>query len=244
MAVKKQLRAIFLDIDDTLYSTSEFSRLARKNAVRAMIRHGLQISARQCLQELEEVVSEFTSNYPYHYNKLLARLGPESHPGINAELFIAAAVIAYHDTKSSQLKPFPDVLPFLRKAKKGGLKIGVITAGLATKQAEKILRLGIAPYIDTDKIFISEQIGISKPNPKLYLYALKRSGFASQEAIYIGDSSVSDIDPCNRIGMITVKVLRGGKHEVLTGKTKPTFEVSDFKQLWAVLRSEFLFGEE
>ena len=31
------LRAVLFDIDDTLFSTTQFARLARRNAVRAMV---------------------------------------------------------------------------------------------------------------------------------------------------------------------------------------------------------------
>ena len=34
-----ELKAIFFDIDDTLYSTSEFAATARRNAMEAMIEH-------------------------------------------------------------------------------------------------------------------------------------------------------------------------------------------------------------
>ena len=39
-----KLRAIFFDIDDTLYSTSEFSELARSASIDSMIEAGLNLS--------------------------------------------------------------------------------------------------------------------------------------------------------------------------------------------------------
>jgi len=239
MGAKRRLDAIFLDIDDTLYSTSEFARQARENGVRAMIRLGLKIPLRRCLKELDEVIGEFSSNYPHHYDKLLARLGPHTYPGVNPELLIAAAVAAYHDTKITQLKPFPDVLPFLRRLKRAGLKSGIISTGLSTKQAEKIIRLGLAPYIRLDHVYISDQIGISKPNPKLYLYALKDCSVKPKHAMYVGDSSPNDIDPCNSLGMSTVKILRGGKHDIEAGKTEPTYVIKSLNSLWKIICNDF-----
>jgi hypothetical protein len=57
-----KLRALFLDIDDTLYSTSEFAAAARRAALDAMIRHGLRISLDDAVAELAEVIAEFGSN--------------------------------------------------------------------------------------------------------------------------------------------------------------------------------------
>ena len=170
MPNKTRLDGIFLDIDDTLYSTSEFAMRARINAVHAMVKLGLKVTEKRCLRELDEVVAEFSSNYPLHYNKLLARLGPESHPGVSDALLIAAGVAAYHDTKISELKPFDDVIPFLRRLKRVGLMPGIISTGLSTKQAEKLIRLGLSSYIHLNRVFISDDIGISKPNPKPVSY--------------------------------------------------------------------------
>ena len=54
-----KINAIFFDIDDTLYSTSDFARRARRNALRAMIGLGLNISLNVLSKELDEVIAEF-----------------------------------------------------------------------------------------------------------------------------------------------------------------------------------------
>ncbi len=40
---KRPLKAFFFDIDDTVYSITDFAQLARRAAVRAMIEAGLKI---------------------------------------------------------------------------------------------------------------------------------------------------------------------------------------------------------
>ena len=60
------LKAIFFDIDDTFYSTSEFSKTARLNSVYAMIEAGLKISVTDCFDELREVIAEFGANFGNH----------------------------------------------------------------------------------------------------------------------------------------------------------------------------------
>ena len=70
----RTIKALFLDIDDTLYSTSEFAVAARRAAMDAMIRHGLKMRLEDAMTELGEVISEFGSNYPHHYDRFLRRL--------------------------------------------------------------------------------------------------------------------------------------------------------------------------
>ncbi|HUU42849.1 MAG TPA: HAD family hydrolase, partial [Planctomycetota bacterium] len=150
-----QLRAILFDIDDTLYSTTEFADLARSNGVTAMVRLGLRMEHEAVMRELREVIAEFTSNYEGHFDKLLLRLPREVYEGLNPAILVAGAVIAYHETKASRLRPLPDVVEALRKLSHTELILGVITMGPQVKQAEKILRLGLMDYIDPSAIFIS-----------------------------------------------------------------------------------------
>jgi putative hydrolase of the HAD superfamily len=233
-----ELKAIFFDIDDTLYSTSEFAAQARRNAVDAMIAHGLRMERDDVLREFREVVEEFGSNYEGHFDKLLLRLPRRAWEGANPSVLVAAGVGAYHDTKFRQLSPFQDALEVLRLLAQTKLIRGIITHGLAVKQAEKLIRLRVYQYLTPSAIFISDQIGISKPNPKLFARACDEVGVEPKETLYVGDHPLHDVDPANSLGMITVHVRRG-KHAPERGKTSPTHSVEDFKELLTVLRKDY-----
>ena len=234
-----RLKAVFFDIDDTLYSTSRFSQLARQNAVRAMIATGLRMDEGECMRELVEVISEFSSNYEHHFEKLLLRLDEAAYRGVNPAVLVASAVKAYHDTKFEQLVPFPDVSGALEELNKTDLRLGIITMGPQVKQAEKLLRLGLIHYFDPEAIFISDQIGIGKPNVKLYMKACRAVGAWPVEAMYVGDNPPNDVDPPNRLGMSTVLVRREGKYAGVEGASKPDYEIRSFSELVEILRQHF-----
>lgn len=236
---KPRLEAVFFDVDDTLYSTTEFARRARRNSIAAMVRQGLRIEPRACYAELLEVIGEFSSNHEHHYDKLLLRLPRRARGGVNPAVLVAAAVVAYHETKWRELKPYPDVLPALQALVRRGLVLGVISSGLAVKQAEKLVRLGVVPYLDRRAIFISEQIGINKPNPKLYRTACRRLRVAPSAALYVGDDPLLDVDPPNRIGMRTVRIRRGGRHDGETGRTRPTHEIHSLRELVEIVETRY-----
>ncbi|OHB74764.1 MAG: hypothetical protein A2Z34_06545 [Planctomycetes bacterium RBG_16_59_8] len=237
--MKKTLCAVFFDVDDTLYSTTEFAALARRRSAEAMRAAGINLPTEKILKELNEVVEEFTSNYEHHYDKLLLRIPRSSSEGINPALIVAAGVIAYHETKSTALKPYPDALAALKRLSETSLIRGVITAGLQIKQAEKLIRLGIHPLFSPNAIFISDQIGVGKPNPKLYLRACDEVGVRPGEAIYVGDNPLTDIDPANAVGMITVLFRRGGKYSHLRGRSRPTYSIENFRDLTRILQRDF-----
>lgn len=233
------LKAIFFDIDDTLFSTSEFAHKARENAVEAMIRVGLKMRKEPLMRELQEVISEFSSNYERHFDKLLLRIPRHCYQGINPAILVAAGVVAYHETKIRELKPYPDVLEALALLSQTPMILGVITAGLEVKQAEKLLRLGVYEYLCPTAIFISDQIGISKPNVKLYQRACMDLNILPTESMYIGDNPTHDIDPPNQIGMITVRNRRSGKYQTLEGKTTSNHEIKDFHDLLEILEKQY-----
>ncbi len=235
----RPLDAIFFDIDDTLFSTSVFADKARRAAVDAMIGVGLRSSREECFRELTEVVHEFSSNYGSHFDKLIERLPIEASAGLNKDILVAAGVVAYHETKWRELKVYDDVYEVLEWLAGHTLLRGIISAGLGIKQAEKVIRLKIYEFLTPGAIFFTEQIGISKPNPKLYRRVLRELGLEPERVMYVGDNPVNDVDPANAVGLVTVHNRRSGRHAKLEGKSRPDFEISTFYDLRDVLQGEF-----
>lgn len=233
------LRAIFFDIDDTLFSTSSFAERAREASVDAMLGMGVRASRETVLAELNEVVREFSSNYEHHFDKLLSRLPIDATAGLCAPLVVAAAVIAYHETKFRELVAYDDVTEVMRLLWRSGLTLGVITSGLTVKQAEKIVRLRVHRFIDPKAVFISDAVGIGKPNPKLYRRAVDRLGLAPSEAMHVGDHPINDVDASNAAGMISVWSRREGRHLHAQGASTPTHVIDNFWDLLDIVRERY-----
>lgn len=241
-SMPRPLEAIFFDIDDTLFSTSVFADKARRAAIDAMIAAGLRTERESCFKELTEVVAEFSSNYGSHFDKVIQRLPADASRGLNKEIIVAAGVVAYHETKWRELKVYDDVYEILRwLADHDSLVRGIISAGLGIKQAEKVIRLRILEFLTPSAIYFTEQIGINKPNPKLYRRVLSDLGLHPDRCMYVGDNPANDIDPANDVGMITVRNKRSGRHSAIEGRTSADFEIADFYDLRDLLTREFTF---
>ena len=236
------LDAVYFDIDDTLCATGNFAVRARRNAVRAMLEAGLKADEELVFNELVEVIAEFSSNYEHHYDKLLLRLPREALEGVNPVMVVAAGVAAYHDTKFRELSPYPGASELLRDLSDVGVRVGVITHGWTMKQAEKLVRLGLARWLAHDAVFISDQIGIAKPNPKLYLTALRAHGVAPQRAMYVGDNAVNDVAPPKRLGMRTVLARLSARPDddaPLPEAQRPDHVIASYAELRALLRDSY-----
>jgi putative hydrolase of the HAD superfamily len=234
------LDVVLFDVDDTLYSTTEFAITARRNAIRAMIEQGLRIGEEEGFQELGEVVAEFSSNYEHHFDRLLDRLGPERLGGRNRAVLIAAGVVAYHRTKENDLHILPDAEALLASLSRGSVRMGVVSAGLHVKQAEKLIRLGVLGRIDPGAVFFSDQMGVSKPNPKIYAKAVKTLGVLPERALYVGDRPTHDVAPAKAAGLRTA-LYRGahGRWSEDAARIAPDHVVDDLRDLIPILRDTY-----
>ena len=237
-----KLDAIFFDIDDTLFSTSVFADKARRAAIAAMHDVGVKADREVMLRELEEVIHEFTSNYDHHFDKALQRLPRSAMAGLNPAIVVAAGVVAYHETKWRELQVYDDVYEVLRWLCEKPIVRGIISAGWTIKQAEKVVRLKVYEFLSPHAIYFTDQIGINKPNPKLYQRVLDELSLEAARVMYVGDNPENDIDPANAVGMTTVRVRRSGKYADRAGSTAARHEIRDFYGLQTLLVNEYDFA--
>jgi putative hydrolase of the HAD superfamily len=236
------IKLVGFDLDDCLFDSTGLSQRARINGIDAMISLGLKIERQKALIMIQEIVAEYGSNSSKHYNYFIRRLNQHDNFEINFNeqvRYITAAVMAYHAQKIEYIQLYDDVLKCLKHLKKSAIKTAIITDGIPIKQYEKIFRLGIDDLIDL--IVISDEIGIRKPNPKLFSYCLKKFKVKGHETIYIGDNIFKDIVPAKHNKIHSVYIHRGGKYDTnFTGETiseenKPDYEISDLSEIFNII---------
>jgi putative hydrolase of the HAD superfamily len=194
------MKYILFDIDDTLFPSTEFSALARKNAINAMIGMGLKADYARASACLERIIAKKGSNYVHHFDDLCRELKAE-----RPARYVAAAVAAYHDTKTAIL-PFPTVPLTLLKLRQNGFRLYVATHGDPVKQWDKLIRLRIALYFDD--VFVSGELGVEKSRA-FYQKLLNQLSAKPQDCAMVGDREELDIKPARSLGMTTVRILSG-----------------------------------
>ncbi len=103
-------------------------------------------------------------------------------------------------------KPYPEADKLLNILSGKGYKIGII-ANQSAGTAKRLENWGLLKYIDI--VLSSEEEGISKPDPEIFLRALKRAGCKPSDAAMIGDRLDNDIYPAKKLGMKTIWVKQG-----------------------------------
>lgn len=238
------LSAILFDIDDTLYPSTEFADAARRSAVEAMVAAGLEIEVDVALEELHSVVEEFTSNHGHHFDQLVVRLSNSLRLGVHPALIVASGVRAYHETKAT-LKPFPDAVRILKDLRSTNLMRGALTNGLTIKQAEKLVRLEMQDAFSPGAIFISGDLGVAKPHPRIFEIACDTMKVLSGETLYVGDNPIKDVDAAHNAGLMTCLRRGSGKHSREVGAHAPDLEVESLDELRPWLEANFgvVFGD-
>ena len=223
-----KIKAVFFDIDDTLYDSTKLAHMARKNAIKAMIDAGLpEKDEKKVFKTLKKIIEKFGSNYPRHYDELIKEIGGHWNPKI-----IASGVVAYEHTKVGYLKPFPKIVPTILDLK-NKYKLGIISNGLAIKQWEKLVGLGIHHLFDI--VVTSEEEGSKKPDVKIFKHAMKQLDLNPEECIMIGDRIEIDITGAKAAGMHTV-LISNRKIKSIRKDKSPEYSIKDISELLDILK--------
>ncbi|MGZ7149227.1 HAD family hydrolase [Bacillus sp. BC08] len=73
-------------------------------------------------------------------------------------------------------------------------KVGIITNGSTQRQKAKIINTNLNNYFDT--FIISEEVGLSKPDNRIFELALNKLNAQPQNTLFVGDDLEKDIAGC------------------------------------------------
>ena len=120
---------------------------------------------------------------------------------------VEALIAGFRRELRAALPAVPDdVVEHLRALRAAGGKVAVVTNGAADVQAQKIEHLGVLPLLDA--CCISGELGIRKPDPRIFEIAAARSGESLDDAWMVGDGE-ADIVGAHRAGVRSVWLHRG-----------------------------------
>jgi putative hydrolase of the HAD superfamily len=81
----------------------------------------------------------------------------------------------------------------------GRAVVGVVTNNEVAEQERKLDHLRLRPLIDF--MVVSEGVGVSKPDPGIFLLALEKAKALPEETVMIGDSWRSDVTGARNVGI-------------------------------------------
>jgi HAD superfamily hydrolase (TIGR01549 family) len=110
----------------------------------------------------------------------------------------------YTDAANGGVQAFPGARAALARLRAAGVRLGVLTNGPADGQRRKLAVTGLGAAVDA--CFISEEIGVAKPDERAFRLALAGLGAEPGRSAMVGDSFATDIEPALRLGLRGVLV--------------------------------------
>ena len=203
---------LFLDCDGTLFDFDQSERNAIKflsGQIGFDYEKGMpiyhQVNA-QCWAELEQGLMDQEQLRVERFRRFLPVVGCKAEPEKANEI--------YGDALAKEGIPYPFTKPLLTRLRALGHKLYITTNGIPATQWGRYHASGIIPYVDD--IFISGELGYSKPDPRYFEVVLAKLGNPDRSlCAIVGDSLTSDIQGGRNAHIHTIWYNPGHKHSAL-----------------------------
>lgn len=195
---------IFFDLDRTLWDFDKNSRLALSILFEE---HNLHTHF-SSFEAFHKTYKEINAKMWYQYGK-----GQVSKDSLRVGRFIETfrkhkvdkKELALHlSDEYVRISPyqtnlFPGTKETLDVLTGMGYQMHIITNGFSEIQHIKLKQSGIDNYFKV--ILCSEEVGVNKPNPEVFHFALDKSGAKATNSIMIGDDYNVDVRGATKVGM-------------------------------------------
>jgi len=239
-------KAVLFDLDDTLHDDTASYRRASACVARDI--------ALECGVDAEAIRHAYTIEADSFWQNLHVGNLKKGPVGLRQRFWGAAlraagiydpalaerAANAFNHYRKEALELFPGVLELLVSLRARAIALGLVTNGFAETHREKIALLQIEQVFD--EIIIADEVGMVKPDPRIFAHVCERLGVQAVTTVMVGDRYDRDILGAQAAGLQTVW-LNMRNESVPAGAAPPDEIVEDIAGLAAIFRVQhFLEG--
>ena len=199
------VNAVLFDLDDTLFD-HRHARMAALRAVRADLRPLARFPLARLDRTYEQILTEI------HFSQVLTgKISLEESRALRMTTFLSefgievlpAEVRRLLRTRQTayrlQRRAVPGAIALLRFLRASETAVGVVTNNLRSEQEEKLRTTGLDRWVDS--LVCSEQVGVTKPDPRIFRAALASVGGTPRTTVMVGDSWESDVIGAAGVGI-------------------------------------------
>ncbi|MCE6963904.1 pyrimidine 5'-nucleotidase [Leclercia pneumoniae] len=217
---------IFFDADETLFTFDSFGGLQRM-----FLDYSITFTAED-FQDYQAVNKPLWVDYQNGAITAL-QLQHQRFDLWAGRLNVSPGVLndAFLNAMAEICAPLPGAVSLLDSLK-GKAKLGIITNGFTALQQIRLERTGLRDYFDA--LVISEEVGVPKPDPRIFDYALELAGNPDRtRVLMVGDTAESDIRGGMNAGLATCWLNAHGR--ALPEGIEPTWTVTSLSELEQLL---------
>ena len=177
---------IFFDADETLFTFDSFTGLQRM-----FLDYSVTFTAED-FQDYQAVNKPLWVDYQNGAITSL-QLQRQRFVGWGEQLNVPPEELndAFMNAMAEICAPLPGAVSLVN-ALHGKVKMGIITNGFTSLQQIRLERTGLRDRFDL--LVISEEVGVAKPDPRIFDYALEQAGSPDRSRVLmVGDTAESDI---------------------------------------------------
>jgi putative hydrolase of the HAD superfamily len=220
------IRAIVLDLDNTLTDFMKMKAAAIDAAIDGMIDAGLALPRDAVRARIDAIYQEQGLEYQRVFDELL-----ESELGHIDPRILASGIVAYRRARESTLVLYPHVQMTLLELAKRGIRMGVVSDAPRAQVWLRLCSLSLQHVFDAVVTF--EDTGERKPSPAPFREVLRRLGVEAREALMVGDWAERDVVGARSLGMKTVFARYGDTFD--TKASGADFDIDDIFELVAIV---------
>jgi putative hydrolase of the HAD superfamily len=196
------LKAILFDLDDTLFDRQSAQLLALDVIARELCNVFAGVDRQAMVDAFLEsdrvTLLEFYGDIPTVKNIRTCRAQvfldllrlDETHADAIAELYVEVY---------PRLNAPVDGAVTVVEALAPRFQLGIVSNGLPDVQYRKLETLGLRQWFEC--IVLSEELGIRKPDPRIFWHATGLLGREPEECLYVGDSYATDVAGGKKAGV-------------------------------------------
>jgi putative hydrolase of the HAD superfamily len=208
------LKAVFFDLDDTLfdhlYSTRQ-GLLAVCEAYPRLQEGPIDVLLADYIRQLDEVhllILEGKLTLDEGRRERFQRFFQLHAPGTeDLASTIEHAATLHRERYQASRQVVAGTIPLLEHLH-GQVRIAVVTNNIVAEQIDKLQYLKLEHLID--ELVTSEETGFIKPDPRIFHTALERCNCRAEEAVMVGDAWKSDVLGAQLAGIRAVWLNRAG----------------------------------
>ena len=166
-------------------------------------------SAGRMLREVDELVaSGFAARWDSSHRRYIAPIRTALAEALVPEELIEEICtirLGYH---RRALVPRPGAVDTLRRLRELGYLLGLIT--VCSEDIEVLWpETEFAGLFDAE--IFSSRVGVSKPDPRIYLACCEALGVEPHDAVFVGDGANDELEGARRVGMQAILIHRPGE---------------------------------
>lgn len=200
----QEIKHLFFDLDHTLW---DFEANSKKTYEQIFKENSLEINTDVFLEKYIPINHHYWKLYREEkVSKANLRFGrlKEAFDTINFKIddeLIHKLAVEYIDNLANYNQLFDGAIELLDYLKPK-YNLHIITNGFKEIQQKKLEESNIASYFD--RVITSESVGVKKPNPKVFHFALEVTKAKTYQSVMIGDNLEADIYGAKNVGMHSI----------------------------------------